>query len=169
MTPQHGLAENGNYLARAEAKSEQLERLIDDLFAFTRLEHLGEQPQLGRVSLGELLRQAAAAVELLATRKRITLSIDGGDAVRVGADGHHLERVVANLVDNASPTVRRAGSSASAGVATTPRRGSRSPTAAKGFPTRRYRTSSSRSSGPTELAGGAASGSGWRSPIVCSI
>jgi signal transduction histidine kinase len=97
---QQGLG-NGDHLAGAEAKAAQLERLIDDLFAFTRLEYLGEQPDAGRVILGDLLRHAAAAFEPLATRKRISVRVEGDDAVSVLADGHHLERVVANLLDNA--------------------------------------------------------------------
>jgi two-component system heavy metal sensor histidine kinase CusS len=62
---------------------------------------LQEHPELSRVDLGELLQQSAAAFDLLAAQKRITLSVGGEENVHGSADRHHLERVVAKLLENA--------------------------------------------------------------------
>jgi signal transduction histidine kinase len=104
-----GLGTRDDYMAKAEAKAAQLERLIGDLFALTRLEYLNERPQRRRIDLGEFLRQAVAAYEPLAARDWIKLDVGGDCGVDVVVDSDHLDRVVANLLDNAFAHTPREG------------------------------------------------------------
>jgi signal transduction histidine kinase len=96
-----GIADAETAIPRAQAKAAELERLIGDLFSFTRLEFLDEQPPLLPLCLGDLLRQATEAFEPLAQERLVSLHAEGADDVEVLADGYLLERVAANLLDNA--------------------------------------------------------------------
>src|SRR5260221_14474536 len=91
-----------HYVAVCQAKADALERLIADLFAYTRLEYLEQTPERAPLELGELLRQAIEEEQPLAAAKAITLTLDmpAGDSFLLG-DGHLLARAVENLLDNA--------------------------------------------------------------------
>ena len=91
-----------HYLAMCQAKAEELERLIADLFAFTRLEYLELEPERQPMELGEVLRQVAEGAQPLAAAKDITLRVEGAAGqARLLGDPHLLARAVENLVDNA--------------------------------------------------------------------
>ena len=91
-----------HYVAVCQAKADALERLIADLFAFTRLEYLEQAPERAPLELGELLRQAVEGEQPLAAARAITLTLDvpAEDCPLLG-DGHLLARAVENLLDNA--------------------------------------------------------------------
>ncbi len=90
------------YVDECAAKAEALERLIADLFAFTRLEYLEQEPERAPLELGALLRQTVEGVRPLAAAKGIALALDGpAMPCPLVGDRHLLTRVVENLLDNA--------------------------------------------------------------------
>ena len=91
-----------HYLAMCQAKADQLERLIADLFAFTRQEYLELEPERKTLDFGAMLREVVEGAQPLAAVKDITLRLDDPDtpAYLLG-DPHLLARAVENLVDNA--------------------------------------------------------------------
>src|SRR5262249_17545255 len=91
-----------HYVRACAERADALERLIADLFAYTRLEYLEQAPQREWLELGVLLRQAVEDVHPLATAKGIALTLDGPcDSCPLAGDGHLLTRAVENLLDNA--------------------------------------------------------------------
>jgi signal transduction histidine kinase len=88
---QHGIG-NGDALARAQRKADHLDRLVGDLFAFSRAEYAREEHAREEVDLAEIARRAVEPGEI---------------AVEVVGDGHvygdpvALQRVLTNLLDNA--------------------------------------------------------------------
>jgi len=91
-----------HYVRACRAKADALERLIADLFDYTRLEYLHQEPERAPLDLGALVREAAEGVHPLAEAKGITLTLDAPTepCVLMG-DGSLLARVVGNLLDNA--------------------------------------------------------------------
>lgn len=65
------------YVEECAARAEALERLIADLFAFTRLEYLEQAPERAPLELGALLRQTIESIQPLAVAKNITLAPEG--------------------------------------------------------------------------------------------
>jgi signal transduction histidine kinase len=80
---------DGRYLGLAQDRAADLDRLIDDLFRFSRLELA---PEFADVDVGELVRRAAETVD-----GRVAVAGDGG---LVRGDPDALLRVVTNLLDN---------------------------------------------------------------------
>jgi signal transduction histidine kinase len=91
---------NGD-LPRAQDKARRLDRMIDDLFAFSRIEYRGPELTRQEVDLGGLLEHASAEFGERVEEKRIALSANGPPATSVVGDEHALGRVASNLLDNA--------------------------------------------------------------------
>jgi signal transduction histidine kinase len=91
-----------HYVHSSLARADALERLIADLFAFTRLEYLEQEPERAPLELGALLRSTSDGARPLAADKQIEIVLDGPDepCLLLG-DEHLLGRAVANLLDNA--------------------------------------------------------------------
>jgi signal transduction histidine kinase len=83
---------NGDALARAQRKADHLDRLVGDLFAFSRAEYAREGHAREELDLAEIARRAVEPGE-------IALDVVG-DA-RVLGDPVALQRVLTNLLDNA--------------------------------------------------------------------
>ena len=103
---QHGVAATpekaAHYLAMCQAKADELERLIADLFAYTRLEYLELEPERQPLDIGDVLRQVAEGAQPMAATKGISLALDAPTTpARLLGDRHLLARAVENLVDNA--------------------------------------------------------------------
>jgi len=79
---------DGDALARAQRKADHLDRLVGDLFAFSRAEYAREAHAREEVDLAEIARAVDPAVEV------------SGDG-RVYGDPVALQRVMTNLIDNA--------------------------------------------------------------------
>ena len=90
------------YVAVAQEKAAALERLIADLFDFTRLEYLDQAPNREPLDLGALLRRVVDGLRPQAEAKGVALALDlpPGPCV-VDGDAHLLTRAVENLLDNA--------------------------------------------------------------------
>lgn len=92
----------GHYIRACRAKADALERLISDLFAYTRLEFLEQAPERVQMELGALLEGAIEGVQPLAAAKGIRLTVARPDEpCLVLGDAQMLARVVENLLDNA--------------------------------------------------------------------
>jgi len=91
-----------HYIAMCQAKADALERLIADLFAYTRLEYLEQTLERTPLELGELLSQAVEGAQPLAVAKDVTLRLEGpNEPCPLRGDGHLLTRAIENLLDNA--------------------------------------------------------------------
>ena len=93
------------YVHTAREKAAALERLITDLFDYTRLEYLDQgftPPSREPLDLGALLRRMVDGLQPQATAKRIDLVLDEPlTQCMVHGDAHLLSRAVENLLDNA--------------------------------------------------------------------
>jgi signal transduction histidine kinase len=93
---------DGRYLDRAQDKAAHLDRLVSDLFTFSRVEYAHDAMAFEEVDVGELARRAAEGVEPLAATRGCTLEV--GDLQRglvVRGDADALLRLLTNLLDNA--------------------------------------------------------------------
>jgi signal transduction histidine kinase len=95
-----GVGDTRSNVRRAEASGLLLDRLVDDLFAFSTLEYRGAMPAKDTVGLADLFRQTAVDFGARAAEKEVEITADGPD-VTVLADEQFLNRVVSNLLDNA--------------------------------------------------------------------
>ena len=92
---------DGRYLDRAQDKAAHLDRLISDLFAFSRWEYARDAIAFEDVDVSALARRAAETVEPVAAARGCALDVrrpEPGLIVRGDADA--LLRVLTNLLDN---------------------------------------------------------------------
>jgi len=101
-----GIAETpeqqARYLAVTSAKSDELERLVSDLFDYTRLDYLHQPPERHSLDLSVLLQQIVRDRQPEAETKHISLRFTSTVGLcTVQADRYLLTRAVDNLLDNA--------------------------------------------------------------------
>ncbi|WP_209976172.1 sensor histidine kinase [Paenibacillus eucommiae] len=89
------------YVAVCKEKSAQLDRLVEELFTFTKLEYLGTTLSNKAVDLNLILRKSIDSLSPLARQKHISISNHAADDCVISGDTHLLERVMNNLLDNA--------------------------------------------------------------------
>jgi signal transduction histidine kinase len=89
------------HLERAEARADALERLIGNLFAYTRDDYAQPAPQLEAVPVADLLREIAAGVEHAARVGDNTFELDGDQTLGVTVDRDRLKRALTNILDSA--------------------------------------------------------------------
>jgi signal transduction histidine kinase len=89
------------HLERAEARADALERLIGNLFAYTRDDYAQPAPQREAVPVADLLREIAAGVEHAARVGDNTFELDGDQTLGVTVDRDRLKRALTNILDNA--------------------------------------------------------------------
>lgn len=94
-------AKTAHYLAVAEEKADALERLVADLFAYTRLEYLDQTPVRETIDLDALLTDLVAHLTPRADAHRIRLAVASTNACPVDGDAYLLTRAIENLLDNA--------------------------------------------------------------------
>ena len=95
------LGDPAAHLERAEARADALERLIGNLFAFTRDDYAQPAPQLERVAVTDLLQEVTAGLEHSTRLGENTFDLDGDSALRVVVDRDRLKRALTNVLDNA--------------------------------------------------------------------
>jgi hypothetical protein len=95
-----GLGNPRERLDQAQAKADQIDRLITGLFDYARAE-IGQTPQLQTTDLADAVIDATAAFELAAEERAVKLRVNArpGTSVRIDRDG--FERALANVLDNA--------------------------------------------------------------------
>jgi len=90
------------YADIAYQKTLRLERMVNDLFEYTRFAYGQTRLNLSRIDLRELLGQLCAELRLMAEEAGMELALDGPDEhVMIKADGDKLVRVFENLIANA--------------------------------------------------------------------
>lgn len=95
-------AKRERYITIAQDKAATLERLIADLFAFTRLEYLDETPDRSPLQLASLLPGIAEGMRPRADAKDVRLTLEApATPLTIHADSHMLTRAIENLLDNA--------------------------------------------------------------------
>jgi signal transduction histidine kinase len=91
-----------HYLGACRVQADALERLVADLFAYARLEYLGQEPERAPLELGDLLRESVEGARARAAARGIALGLEApAEPCPLLGDGHLLARAVANLLDNA--------------------------------------------------------------------
>lgn len=89
-------------LRTIERNGERLQGLIDDTFTASRLENLETPVVRSPLGVADVVTQAVASVEPLATSRGITIALEGDiPELTIDADGARLVPAIANLVDNA--------------------------------------------------------------------
>jgi signal transduction histidine kinase len=90
------------YLAVAKEKADTLERLVGDLFDYTRLEYPAQSLDRRPLDLSNVLGELVDGVRPRAEATDVTLAFRSpGQACPVDADRHQLARAVDNILDNA--------------------------------------------------------------------
>lgn len=103
---ERGLADTpekrARYIGVAQEKAAALDRLVSDLFDYTRLEYLEQAPASRPLDLAALLQRLVDALQPRAEAKGVTLALEGssGPCV-VDGDSDLLTRAAENLLDNA--------------------------------------------------------------------
>jgi signal transduction histidine kinase len=82
-------------IARSEAT--RLEKLTGDFLTYAR----PSQPQRSSTSIAELLGYIADVGSVQASKKEITISVDGADSLRASVDRDQIQRALLNLLLNA--------------------------------------------------------------------
>jgi two-component system, OmpR family, sensor histidine kinase KdpD len=90
-------SEYDEFLASIEDETDRLASIIDDVLDLSRIESGVMQPRVSRVSLLEIVQDAVHHVD---RHRRVEIDPDGTN-IDVATDPALLERVLANLLDNA--------------------------------------------------------------------
>jgi signal transduction histidine kinase len=89
------------HLQRAEARADALERLIGNLFAYTRDDYTQPALQLEAVPVAHLIREITAGLEHAARLRDNTFVLEGDETVAVTVDQDRSKRALTNILDNA--------------------------------------------------------------------
>lgn len=90
-----------HYLAVCKEKSAQLDRLVEDLFTFTKMEYAENSLKREPVCLASVIGKSLDSVSPAARQKEIAFSSELPEGCMVSGDAHLLERAFSNLLDNA--------------------------------------------------------------------
>jgi PAS domain S-box-containing protein len=92
-------AEGDSFLANIRSSTHRLRRLAADLSTVSQLHRGALQHRMGDVTLGAILKSAAARREAAESGVHIDLEVD--DSITVWADADRLAQAIDNLLDNA--------------------------------------------------------------------
>ena len=95
------LGDGAVHLERAEARADALERLIGNLFAYTRDDYSQPAPQLEAFPVADLLQEVTAGLEHTTRLRDNRFELDGDQALSVIVDRDRLKRALTNILDNA--------------------------------------------------------------------
>lgn len=90
------------YVDIAYGKSEQLKKLVEDLFDFTRFTHRGVQLKKERVSLNQMIRQLIDEFDPIAKENEVTFNTDLPKIpIMLEVDPNQMVRALENILTNA--------------------------------------------------------------------
>jgi len=89
------------YIAVCKEKSAQLDRLVEDLFTFTKMEHVEMKLHSQTMDVTTIIQKSIDNLSPLAQQKHISISSHTSDDCYTKGDIQLLERVMNNLLDNA--------------------------------------------------------------------
>jgi heavy metal sensor kinase len=86
-------------------------KIINDLLLLTRLDYKSDVFKFERLNIADFIRETYEQVEILASKKEITVNIDlpKGNSRYIKGDRLHLKRLLFNLLDNAIKFTPRNG------------------------------------------------------------
>lgn len=90
-----------DYHRRIRMETDRMTQLVDDLFELSRINAGALRLSLGTVPLGDVVSDAVASAEPIATAKRIQLQAERGEWPVVQGSEPEIARIVANLLRNA--------------------------------------------------------------------
>jgi signal transduction histidine kinase len=90
-----------DYHRRIRVETDRMAQLVDDLFELSRINAGALSLSVGSVPLGDVVSDALASAEPVASAKRIALRTEPGDWPVVRGSEPELARIVANLLRNA--------------------------------------------------------------------
>lgn len=96
-----GLGDPAVHLDRAEARADALERLIGNLFAYTRDDFAQPALTVERAPVAALVHEATAGLEHAARLGENTFVLEGPESVAVSVDRDRVKRALTNILDNA--------------------------------------------------------------------
>ena len=89
------------HLERAEARADGLERLIGNLFAYTRDDYAQPAPQLEVMLVKDLLQEVAAGLDHTTHLRDNRFDLDGDETLCVTVDRDRIKRALTNILENA--------------------------------------------------------------------
>lgn len=89
------------FLRNVQTETARIQKIVDRLLFLSSLEKRRGLRDVDDVDLAELLREVAESLAPCLAAKRITLSIEGANAVRLRGERFLLRHAVANLLQNA--------------------------------------------------------------------
>jgi len=89
------------HLQRAEARADALERLIGNLFAYTRDDYTQPTPHLETAPVTDLLYEVTASLELTARLRDNAFELEGDQTLAVSVDRERIKRALTNILENA--------------------------------------------------------------------
>lgn len=97
------------FLERILKQCTRLEALLSDLLTLSQLEHAADQGRMAPMDLGEIVREAIEDMGERIAEKRLALEVDVQPVPVIEGDAVALERLCANLLDNAVKYNREGG------------------------------------------------------------
>ncbi|WP_226003013.1 sensor histidine kinase [Paenibacillus sp. BJ-4] len=89
------------YVAVCKEKSAQLDRLVEELFTFTKIEYLEKELNKKTVDFKLIIQKSMDSLSPPARQKHISILNHAADGCFIRGDMHLLERAISNLLDNA--------------------------------------------------------------------
>ncbi|MFH5186333.1 sensor histidine kinase [Paenibacillus sp. TAB 01] len=89
------------YLAVCKEKSAQLDRLVEDLFTFTKMENVEMNLQNQTIDFNLIILKSIESLSPQARQKNISILSHTVDDCFINGDMHLLERAMNNILDNA--------------------------------------------------------------------
>ncbi|UPK46947.1 sensor histidine kinase [Paenibacillus pabuli] len=89
------------YIAVCKEKSAQLDRLVEDLFTFTKMEYLESELNTQTIDLTQILQKSIDSLSPLADQKHISILKQLTEGCFINGDSHVLERALNNVLENA--------------------------------------------------------------------
>jgi signal transduction histidine kinase len=90
------------YVTVCKEKADQLDRLVSDLFAFTKLEYMEQTLHNEEIDMEQIMARSIDSLSPLAQDKNVSIvKVSPPSRCEIKGDPHLLERAMNNLLDNA--------------------------------------------------------------------